>query len=257
MSLRIFKFTGSTMLVLGALAALPAMAGATLVIHTEENKPLNFKAPNGQIRGVVAEVVQEIQKRIGDTSPIALGDWDSGYDQTLKQPGHMLFATARTEDREKAFKWVGPLTDVKTFFYASPKSGLTVASLDDARKLTRVGVPKKFYYSQFLADQKFTNLVTTESPKELIEMFRDDKIQVFACQNLAISYLLADNGLTMQSVKPLFSFMPVKHHYLAFNIKTSDEVIHQWQKALDDLKADGTFKTIFAKYNLSPDAMPQ
>jgi polar amino acid transport system substrate-binding protein len=37
-------------------------------------------------------------------------------------------------------------------------------------------------------------------------------------------------------------------HYLAFSRKTPDEVVRRWQAALDDLKKDGTFARLFAKW---------
>ena len=251
-----FTQIGMALAIATSSVILQVSAGTPLEIHTEENKPLNFKAPNGELRGVAVDVVREIQKRVGDTSPVSLGNWDLAYDSALKQPGNMVFSTARTDDREKLFKWVGPLTVVKTYFYTSFAKNITIQSLDDARKLKRIGVPSKFYYTQFLMDNKFTNLASFETPDEMVDAFKAGAIDAFTSQNLTITFLLADNKIPVTSVKAAFNFMPPKKHYLAFNIKTPDEVIKQWQKALDDIKADGTFKNIFAKYGLSPEVMP-
>jgi polar amino acid transport system substrate-binding protein len=251
---------GRFALLAGVLAAgamfTPANAGPLAQIFTEENKPLNFKSPNGKAFGAATEIVQEIQKRLGDTTPITFSEWATAYNATLKQPGSMLFATARTEEREKSFKWVGPLTVAKTYFYTRSKGTVSIKSIEDAKTLPKIGVPSKFYYTQFLTDNHFSNLVVFETPKAMMEAFKSGQIDVFTSQNLAISYLLVDCRVDSSAVKANYSFMPPKKHYLAFNLNTPDTVILQWQKALDDLKADGTIKKIFAKYTLGADVMP-
>jgi ABC-type amino acid transport substrate-binding protein len=35
---------------------------------------------------------------------------------------------------------------------------------------------------------------------------------------------------------------------IAFNINTDDDIVQKWQKALDDIKADGTYDRIMKKY---------
>jgi polar amino acid transport system substrate-binding protein len=241
----------------GLVPQASQVQAAGLQIHTKENKPLNYTAPNGELRGVVVEIVKEIQKRVGDSSPIHPAEtWEAAYDETLKQPGHMLFSTARTSEREKLFKWVGPLTQVKACLYSDPAKGLAVGSLEEARKLKKIAAAKKFFYTQFLLDNKFTNVALYDSPKEAFEAFLSGGADAFAGQNLTVSYLLTDSHAPAGKVKVLYNLMPPKKHYLAFNAKTPDEVIAKWQKALDDMKADGAFKELFVKYRISPDVMP-
>lgn len=36
--------------------------------------------------------------------------------------------------------------------------------------------------------------------------------------------------------------------YIAFHKETSEEVIQRWQKALDEIKKDGTYQKILQKY---------
>jgi len=42
--------------------------------------------------------------------------------------------------------------------------------------------------------------------------------------------------------------MIVKDLYIAFNKNTPDTIIEKWQKALDDIKKDGTYQKILNKY---------
>lgn len=232
-----------------------AAPAAPIAIYTEENKPLNFNH-DGKVGGVATELVREIQKRVGDTSPITLGEWSVGYEATLKQPNTMIYSAVRTPQREKTFKWVGPLTLVKTYFYGSPSGGVVLNSLEDARKLPRIGVPRKFYAEEYLQKAGFTNLASPETPAEMVEMFKKGEIKVFVSHNLAISNLLMDSKVPVQSVKPLLTFMDTKQHWLAFNLGTPDAVIQKWQGALNEIKKDGTFKKLWVKYNLNPADMP-
>jgi polar amino acid transport system substrate-binding protein len=232
-----------------------AATAAPLKIYTEENKPLNF-SHGGSVGGMATEVVRAIQERVGDSSPITLGEWATGYDEALKQPNAMIYSAVRTPQRDKQFKWVGPISELRTFFYGKP-GGITLSSLEDAKKVAKIGVPKKFYAEDWLLKAGFTNLVSSDTPADMIEQFKKGEIQLFVSHNLAISNLLMDTKVPVQSVKPILAFMDVKQHWMAFNLKTPDDIIQKWQKALDDLKKDGSFQKIWVKYNLSPAEMPK
>jgi len=229
----------------GWLLACAAVAG-DLQIFTEENKPLNF-LDGGKVTGFATEVVQAIQARLGTRSEIQLVPWSRGYQAALDEPDTMLYSTMRTEEREKLFKWVGPLTLVLTSFYGAPDGGVKIAGLDDARKVFSIGVPRSYYTEQFLRERGFTNLDVADTPAVMVRKFLAGRNPVFVSSDFTLPSVLAAVSVPDGKVVPLYTFMK-DSHYLAFSRKTPDEVVRRWQAALDDLKKDGTFARLFAKW---------
>jgi polar amino acid transport system substrate-binding protein len=87
-----------------------------LVLLTENFPPYNMAkdgknfAKDENINGIAADIVREMFKRAGLTYSLTLRfPWERVYKQALENPGYGAFVMARLPDREKLFKWVGPI----------------------------------------------------------------------------------------------------------------------------------------------------
>ena len=65
---------------------------------------------NGELKGYCVDILKAVWKNMGGSEqPILVLPWARGYAMVQKEPNHMLFAMARTPERENQFKWVGPI----------------------------------------------------------------------------------------------------------------------------------------------------
>jgi len=243
-------FTLICMLVFGPLLAARASAvGAVgsvadeLQIFTEEYPPVSF-SKNGQAAGFGSEVVAEIQRRIGSQAQIHVVPWARGYQMVLQNRNVALFATMRTDEREHLFKWVGPLTTVKTSFYAKRDSPVQIRTMTDAKTLDPILVPRQYYSHQYLQTVGFVNLEPVDSPEMMVHMLMLGRRSTMVTDNLTLAALLAKVGAGREDVRSLFTFMQ-SQNYIAFSHGTEDAVVQQWQSTLDDMKRDGTFAKLY------------
>lgn len=228
-------------LFVGPMAAM----GKDLQIFSEENMPLTG-TKDGEPVGYAVEVVGEIQKRLGTNYPINFVPWARGYEAAQTQPYTMIFLALRIEEREKLFKWVGPLTIVRASFYGK-KRGVVIKSLEDAKKLPRIGIPRKFWSEQFLLDHGFENLDVSSNPALMVKKFVAGRYPVFVSIDHTLPTILANEGVPVDDIVPLYTFLK-KSHYLAFSPSTPDDVVLSWQKELDGMKKDGTFARIYMQW---------
>ena len=96
------------LLVLGLSAAVPARS---LQFYTEEYPPLNYSR-DGRPVGLAVDLVRELFERTGDHGRISVVPWARGYQAAQLEPNTALFVTMRTAERERLFKWVGPVVVV-------------------------------------------------------------------------------------------------------------------------------------------------
>ncbi|MDD1669234.1 MAG: transporter substrate-binding domain-containing protein, partial [Methanomicrobiales archaeon] len=130
-------------------AAGPA-TDAGLRILTEDSPPFNFPGADGKAAGQSTEVVNGILARLNQKAAIEILPWSEGYSLARAGPRVVLYSTARTDEREKLFKWVGPVAANDYTLYARKGSGLQISSLEAAKKAGRIGVVKDDARHQFL-----------------------------------------------------------------------------------------------------------
>jgi len=228
------------------ILATTMASAATYKIMTEDYPPYNY-TKDGKLTGLATEVVQEIAKRISHPTDIELLPWARGYGLIQQQDGLILYSMTRTEQREKLFKWVGPVASNKWVFIAKKGSGITLASLDDAKKVGKIGAYKDDACELFLKAKGFTNLDSVVDDSQNIPKLLAGRINLWIVgDEMQAIYKAKEKGANDQLEK-VFDIKDVQL-FIAFSKNTADSDIAQWQKALDDMKADGTYDAIVKKY---------
>ena len=219
----------------------------SLAIYTEISPPDQFLAPDGKPAGFAVEVVQEIQKRLGDTTPIKVVPWVRGYTLLQSNPNTMLFSMSRTTDRNPEFEWVGPIKESVFSFFVKADSKIVIKTLGDAKKLSLVGVYKEDVRDQYLTKAGFTNLDRSYDETIMIKKLMAGHIDTFASAAIAIADLAKSAGFKAEDMREAYPFLNVQD-YLVFSKGTPGAVITKWSDSLTAMKKDGSFKRIFLKY---------
>lgn len=233
-------------------AALPLRA-AELRLLTEEYPPLSFLR-NGRLDGLAVEIVTELQRRVGSTSPIELMPWARAYQVARYEPDVALFSTARTAEREAMFRWVGPLFIGKTSLYARRGSTLRLHSLADASAVDAVIVPREDYKHQLLKAAGLSNLQLVNTHEQMVRMLLMGRGTLMAANNLTLPALLAGANAGMQDVQRVLTFQETAA-YIAFSPTTAEATVQRWQAAWATMRDDGTLVRIQARW-LPDDTVP-
>lgn len=219
----------------------------TLQIYTEQYPPLTFRNSFGEITGFGSDIVYEIMKRNKLFIDIKLSLWSNGYELALNNPNVCLFTMDRTDQRENLFQWVGPIGTNTTWFYTKAGSGITIASIEDARNLTAIGTVSSWFSDQYLREQGFTNLVSGSDPGVMTKKLMNGEIDAFVCSSVTFPDILKGLGYQYNEVTPAFSLMS-SDYYIAFSKNTPVTIVNQWQSTLESVKLDGTYEAIFNKW---------
>jgi len=237
--------------VLAVLLSVPLAASgqapATFQVLTEELKPYNYKE-KGKVTGLSVEIVREIMNKLGHPDTIKILPWSRAYNLALNNPGYILFSTVRTPERENLFKWAGPLGADVVALFARKGSGISISSLDDARKVKSIGAYKDDVGEVVLKKLGFTNLHSVVDDRLNVKKLAAGRIDLWISNELIGQSLARDMGYDDQLeavYKQENGFL-----YLAFSRQTPDEEVARWQKAFDELKSGGRYAEILAKYHV-------
>lgn len=234
-------------IVAGWVALWSCNAIATdLQILADENRPLSF-SENGQAKGLVVEVVQEIQRRTGNKNTIEILPWSRAYRAAGTEPNVAIFAMARTAAREELFQWVGPISASRASLYGKRGQGLVINSLDDAKSVERIMVVRDFYTHQLLQKLGFTNLELVPKPETMVKMALNDRAPLMFTSNVTLPDLLEKAGAKPNELEAVYTVTSIQT-YVAFSATTAKEIVVKWQAALDNMKRDGSYAAIYAKW---------
>ncbi|KQC11550.1 MAG: hypothetical protein APR54_10765 [Candidatus Cloacimonas sp. SDB] len=228
------------------LSNLKAAEAVDLEIYTEDYPPLNF-SQDGIVTGLATEVVRELMHRTGTSGNISLVSWEEGYNAAMKNPNTAIFSITMTPERKEKFQWVGPLAELNTNFYALPGAGLTIANLDDARKIEKIATVKDYYTQEILEQERFTNLESYANEEIALEKVLSGEAQLFVSNNTALPASLQKIGVELDALEKIFT-LSIDLVYIAFSHDIPSALVAEWQKNLNEMKQDGTFAEIYAKW---------
>ena len=220
----------------------------TFRILTEEFPPYNF-TDNEKISGISTEIVREILKKVNHPDKLEVLPWMQGYNLLQEENNIILFSTTRSPMREDLFKWVGPLVPNNTVFFAKKGSGISISSMDDARKVKSIGVYKDDFGELLLKKKGFNNLNSELDNKLNVKKLAEGKIDLWIINELTGRHMAMVAGLA-DKIEKVYEVQK-DYMYMAFSKNTPDIVIKEWQYVLELLKDDGIISQIYSKRILS------
>jgi len=227
------------------VVAKPQITSLKIKLFTENSPPANYLA-DGHLKGLSVDIVREILRRLNLPDNIQAVPWARGYTLALTQPNVALFSTTRLPQREKLFKWVGPLYTQTWGLYARKDSAIKISSLVQAKTVPRIGTYYKDAKEQYLLANGFRNLVSTNKNLSNIRHLMNGSIDLWASSDFNMPYLAKQAGINPDRLKLVFPFKRVQN-YIAFSIQSPDYLVSRWQQMLDELKQDGTYDHLCTK----------
>jgi polar amino acid transport system substrate-binding protein len=218
---------------------------ADFKIMTEEYPPYNY-TQDGKLTGLSSEVMMELAKRVGHPADVEVLPWARAYGLIQQKDGLILYSMTRTEAREDLFKWVGPVASNKWVLFGKKGAGITVGSLEDAKKVKKIGTYKDDAAETFLKEQGFTNLDSVLNDEQNVPKLAAGRIDLWIVGELQGIHKAKMKGMS-DNLEKVFDVKDTQL-YIAFSKNTADDVIAKWQSALDEMKADGSYDAIVKKY---------
>jgi polar amino acid transport system substrate-binding protein len=234
-----------TMLVAGVLAAVPAVA---LTLLTEENPPFNY-VEKGKLVGAATEIVLDMAMRAALPVKTDVLPWDKAYVRAQGERDTCLFSTARLENRERLFLWVGPIATNVWAVYGKGDFAPAIRTVNDL-SLYRIGTVLRDPKNDYLRENAVTDLRPVRddglNPPRLF-LSRDDPDHI----DLWITGLYSGRDIAKAAKMPELKLVFVASEqpmFLACNPQTDRKIVKALADALESMKADGSFKRITADY---------
>ena len=217
-------------------------------VYICEYPPICF-TQDGKATGVATEIVREIMKRLQVSYNIISLPWKRAYRYLLEEPNVMLFTVTRTKARENLFKWAGPIITSRLVFFAKRDSKIAIKSLEDAKKVDRIGLVQGYSVERYLLQQGFTNIdsISAREKTNPVKLMKG-RINLWATVDLVGIYNAKLQGVNPDDIRVAYVIIKDQHKYIAFSKQVSDKIVQRWQDVLDEIKQDGTYERILDKW---------
>jgi polar amino acid transport system substrate-binding protein len=224
------------------------LLSAELTILTENMPPLNY-LKDGVLVGPSVEIVKEIQKRVGSHEQIKVFPWARAYEMALENENVVLFGMTHTKDREDKFKWIGPLATKRDILVAKKASGIVINSLEDAKKVKRIGTLRDDTRERLLKSYGFTNLESVSDEQKNAKKLAAGRIDLWTYKKPGLKTVCELAGVDCNEFEEVFHLRKINLS-IAFSKKTSDSIVEKWRNAFNEMLNDGTIQRIRDKWNV-------
>lgn len=209
---------------------------------TEEYPPFNFHE-NSTPSGLMVDLISAITRKAGEEiSPgsFAFLPWNEAYQKAVVDPNTVIFAIAKSPERENRFKWIGPVVSYNVSLYSKRSNNITITNTDELASY-RIGTVTDDITIDTLinAGIKKENIFTNPDPQTLVKDLENGTIDLFAYGDIAANYYIKNvtGNSAYYRLSGQIGSVPV---YIGFSTGTPDDVVEKFQAAFQDLKGSST-----------------
>ena len=233
----------ATLLIMTTFAACGSTEDNTLVMGTNATfPPYEFTDDAGEIVGIDAEIAQAVADKLG--KKLVIKDMEFKSLLTAVQGGSIdiVFAGMTVdEERKQAVNFTQTYaTGVQVIIVKDGSAIKTVDDLDGKKIGVQEGTTGDIYCTD---DYGQENVKQFDNGALAIEALKNGQVDCVVIDNEpAKNFVKADAGLKILDTKY------VEEEYAAAIAKENTELLDAVNKAMDELKADGTIDKIIKKY---------
>lgn len=241
-------------ILLFALLFTFASTAVSLRIVTEDLPPLHSLNEQQQVSGPLIDIVKALLKEANMEAEIEVYPWTISYQLALHEPNTLIFSMLRNKERENKFHWIGKLYRLDSYLVAlKSRDDITINTIEDAKKYSIASIRHDLAAS-YLIKQGFVtdqNLYLSDKYPHLWNLLYKKRVDLAFTNSLIWRYEIEKTGLDPQQISLLYQIPDFASDlYLAASLSTSDEDVEVLRAALAQLKQDGRYQSILAKWKI-------
>lgn len=235
-------------LVLFLIVTRASAAPAPITLLTEEWPPFNY-SEDGVVKGFSVEIVQAVMRDLKENHPITILPGQRAM-LVLNGGGRtMFFSMIRTAERESLYKWIGPFGEQSIYFFKRKGEGLSIKTLDDAKRVDKVCSRSVGLVFNLLMAAGFTNLDTGTSPEGIYLKAVNGRCDLAIGESaLGVAYWLNKSGVAPDALEKTAVKIAESPFYIAASKDLADAEIARWQQALDKVVRSGEYDRVYRRY---------
>jgi polar amino acid transport system substrate-binding protein len=243
----ICKNSGAGLAAIAFFVAFNTAQAQSITFLTEENPPFNFTQA-GKPAGISTEIITEMIKRADLKARFEILHWDTAYRRAQADKDTCLYSTARLAERERLFRWIGPITNTKWVLVAKSDFSAAINNDADARKY-KIGAIKTDAKAEFLRAKAITNISYSDTEIEIppkLFLPKDDPARIDLWVSGLHAYQTVAVNAKVTGIKTVY-VVGEQPLFLACSPRTADDVFNKLRTAEQSMRKDGTWNKLITE----------
>jgi polar amino acid transport system substrate-binding protein len=196
--------------------------------------------------GEATSFVQRVLANAQISQELIYLPWRRAYHHASTEPNTLIFALARTIQREEKFHWVGQLIPVNYYlFRLKSRADIQINSLDDARAY-RIGVVNYHVHHEFLLAQNFTGLQPVNRNAQNLKKALLGRIDLFPISDGGLIPVCERENIDCSQFEPVLKLEEISGGlYMAYSINTDAATLESTRESYQQLVDSGEHAEIF------------
>lgn len=245
-----------SLLIVGTCASV---VHGEFLVYAGELPPYHAVGEDKQVHGVSIDILEELMRRsnIGfDSKTVRHAPWARAIQETELKPGRMLVGVARTEQREKLFKWIGPFCTLKMGLIAKKSRHIRMREVKDISAFT-IGVinksaPASVLQSDFGVPE--SRIVALSDGDQQFKMLEAGRVDLITHVDSVAPYFMTQLGYNPQDYEMVY-VLKVLPLYYAVNVATDDALVMRMQRSFEAMNVrsasgESVCEQLLRKYKL-------
>jgi polar amino acid transport system substrate-binding protein len=219
-------------------------------IVTEEWAPYNY-LEDGVLKGISVDIVEAIMKNSDVKFKAMVLPTMRTTKELNDRPKTIMFSMFRTKEREKLYKWVGPIIEESIFPYALNTSSINITSMAELKSEPKITTRAAGLIPRRLESLGFDNLDKAANQSEqLYKMLITNRTRIIVGDtDLGARYYLKHLKLDRNTLKKINVEIFHSELYVAFSLDSDDSLVKEWNDTLARLRREGKIDEIISKYS--------
>ncbi|MEP2651054.1 MAG: transporter substrate-binding domain-containing protein [Paraglaciecola sp.] len=220
-------------------------------VVTEYFQNYQFKTENGYLSGFAVEVVNEIFEKTEFTADIHVLPWGRALKTAKEEKNTLIFSIARTQARQKHFKWIGILSREPQFVWGLKERFPHKIKRQEDLKPFHFVVIRNTNPDDVLTELGFSQIIRVSTEQQLVGMLYKHRVDFVASGEEVMRYRLASQGFDFRDITAVHSFDNLSSDLgIAMNVNSDPKVLEAFEKAFIELKQSGELSALKKKWKI-------
>lgn len=219
----------------------------TLRVVTSDFPPFQMLRGN-KVSGITTEIVEAVINNAGFKSDIKMYPWPRAYKMGLREPNVLIYSIVRTPEREKLFKWIGPIAPYNVYFWKlKSRKDIKIHSIEDAQHYKAGGVidDNKADQLKKLGFVIGKNLDMVSSDELNIRTLYAGRIDIMTFDDLSFRHKVQADGKDFNQLEKIIKLDGSSHEMqLATSLDMPDAVVAKLRVSLIAFKKTKKYQQI-------------
>jgi len=223
--------------------------GSNIRIVTETMPPFQYYNDDNLLTGLGTELVHKLLFETKQYNNIEVMPWARAYKIALTDPNTLIFAIARTPEREKLFHWVGDIDKQKIYYWGLKEKVSKKDFILNGASSFIVGASRNSNIEEYLKQREYKNIYPLVNEDHGLNMLFLNRIELFVESEVSIKYRAASLGYDSNQLVKLAEIPELNQQLcIALSLKTPLPTVKYFQNQYKKLKSEGTISKIQNKW---------